>query len=204
MSEQKQIDPDTGWSVGYVGQPGGFLFNLLEPEQHSNGKHKLNLLDMCRALGNTHRFNGNTKSNTAWHSMMVANRAMELAGCAGKPALIRKRVYKLGLIHDLHEALTGDISRPFKGACPAVKEVEAKVEAWLHAELGFTGMQGNSYVKQADQDVGDWEYREFMVMRRDARLYCTDHDGDDLYEALRDLNIDFLQNLIKEQACLPT
>lgn len=185
------IDPDTKHAVGYVGQPGGFLFNLLNPEEHSNGNHQLSLHDMCQALGHTNRFNGNTQSNTAWHSLRVADRAANLARLAGWSKEYCLHIYKLGLIHDLHEALTGDISRPMKAACPAIKEVEARVEAWLHAELGFTNEQGNPYVRKADMEIGMLEYEQFVVRLIPATEFSSSADWYELLSQLTQQNISF-------------
>lgn len=171
-----------------TGMPGGFMFDLADPERHLGGNHKLDLHSMCNALGQSGRFAGNSGTNTAWHSLEVAKLAKELAQKEGLPEEIQNLVYRQGLIHDIHEAITGDITRPMKAACPAIAELENRVAAVVRAELGFPPRM-HELVAKADTTVGTWEW-EYLV-RDQCSWSNSDNDGRLLYREIVICNIDF-------------
>ena len=73
-----------------------------------------------------------------------------------------------GLIHDLHEALVGDVSRPLKRLLPAYQEIENKAERFTQKLVQeYTGLFLESAfsspaIKQADNVLVLTEAKVFM------------------------------------------
>lgn len=78
--------------------------------------------DIAESLAKTARFRGHTRGfySVAEHSVFVA----ALAERDKQPTIVQRAC----LIHDAHEAYTGDVPSPLKWACPAFKKLEDKVE----------------------------------------------------------------------------
>jgi len=85
--------------------------------------------DIAESLAKTARFRGHTRGfySVAEHSIFVAS----LAELDKQPPIVLRAC----LIHDAHEAYTGDVPSPLKWACPAFKKLEDKVEHALRLAL---------------------------------------------------------------------
>lgn len=85
--------------------------------------------DIAESLAKTARFRGHTRGfySVAEHSCLVAT----LAARDGHPEIVKRAC----LLHDAHEAYTGDVPSPLKWACPAFKEIEKKIEHALRLAL---------------------------------------------------------------------
>lgn len=161
----------------------------------------LNLYDMCMALGRINRFNGNSECNVAEHSMNVASRAWNLTRERFRRAPRGWRgacqaAYIQGLVHDLHECIVGDITRPMKAASKgAVDTLEERVAGFVREQLGLP-RELSPLVKQADDEVGAEEYEDYIVHRQAYHGRRSAQAGSDLYWTLQSHGINF-----KGQAC---
>lgn len=90
----------------------GSYFDLLEPKPA-----QVRLEDVARALGRICRFAGHTKKHysVAEHSVLVAQHAMTLRNYTANSDH-RTALFMAGLLHDAHEAFTGDLTSPMKVA----------------------------------------------------------------------------------------
>jgi 5'-deoxynucleotidase YfbR-like HD superfamily hydrolase len=121
--------PDVDFYNGKVGTHSGRLINLYDPDPDD-----FNIRDIALGLSNLNRFNGQTRPgyNVAQHSVHVARMFEKL-----DPKL------RLGaLLHDAHEAYTGDIVRPIKGMPELkmpIREIEDRVTIAIFLRFGIFG-----------------------------------------------------------------
>lgn len=141
----------------------GIAFPLLKPEpQH------VRLRDISRHLAKINRFNGATREcySLAQHSLHVC----ELLTQRKAPPLTQL----CGLMHDAHEAYSGDISRPMKLALKArglpcnLADIEAEISFAIETALGIydsnliTSAKADADIARADDDVLSTEFRDLM------------------------------------------
>ena len=121
----------------------GVRFNLRDPDPAD-----VRIGDIAHHLARQCRYNGACRGflSVAQHSVVVARILDDRYG--------DMRLSLLGLLHDAHEAYTGDIVRGLKPLLPALREVEARVQAAVLAGLGVTPpTEGESrLVKSVDMD----------------------------------------------------
>ncbi len=92
--------------------------------------------DIARSLSRIARFTGHTLGdepyNVALHSVWVADVLETERGSGPLTAL-------LGLLHDAHEAYTGDISSPMKRAVghAAIAAIQGRLQQAIHVALGL-------------------------------------------------------------------
>lgn len=113
------------WILTHSGQK----FDLLSPQPE-----QVNIHDIAHALSHLCRFNGHTSEfySVAHHSLLVAS-------------IVHQRAPEhtlIALLHDAHEAYTGDITRPLKIALNEItegliSEIEGNVHQAICAHFGI-------------------------------------------------------------------
>lgn len=95
----------------------------------------IGLVSIVKALMGERRFRPSGPPGGEWnvvgHSLLVGLIFLRLRHHHGWPAEALEHV----LIHDLHEAILGDIPSPIKRYLPEMKKLEAEVDAGLRAYL---------------------------------------------------------------------
>ena len=119
--------------VHFIQTQSGVAFNLANPSPDM-----VDLDDIATALSYTVRFNGHTGTSysVAEHSVWVSRMCPPEA-----------RMH--GLMHDAHEAYTGDIVSPLKKLLPGIGAIEARIQKAIHTRLWITG-DYPEVVKEAD------------------------------------------------------
>ena len=130
------------WAQTYTGRAVDLLLPKVE---------QIHLDDICVALERLPRFNGHTTHpwSVAAHSLCVAD-ALELTGALPEPA---ERL--AALLHDAHEAYTGDIISPMQAAIDRteIRAIQAGLQQAIHQRFGLpASLPHNTIVaiKQAD------------------------------------------------------
>lgn len=90
---------------------------------------ELRIEDLAAPLANTCRFTGQVPIGR-WYS--VAQH------CVNASLIVAPEHAYNALMHDTAEAFTGDITRPYKEALPAIKELERTIESAMGERFGFT------------------------------------------------------------------
>lgn len=111
------------------------LFNYENPsfEGFSVEGLSLALSKLCRFTGHTRGF-----YSVAEHCVLVSR-------------MLPREIAVYGLVHDLHEAVMGDVNSPLKSMIPDYKAIENKVEAALMDWLGLIeSPEIRAAVKRAD------------------------------------------------------
>jgi uncharacterized protein len=138
----------------------GRRVEILNPRPDS-----INIADIAHALGNIPRFTGHTKTrwSVAMHSMLVAW-ILRLGNYS-------PRVQLLGLLHDAHEAYTGDVATPLKRALAlasidgkgALKRIEDGLDRAIHAHFDLIATGDDKLaIKAADLLALATEFRDLM------------------------------------------
>jgi 5'-deoxynucleotidase YfbR-like HD superfamily hydrolase len=102
----------------------GQYFDFAKPEcfEHS-------IEHIAESLANVRRFAGQSlEYNVAQHSCLVA----DIVACFPTSNL---RLVKRALLHDAHEAFTGDIPGPMKQFLTGLKALEVKIQAEIEKQL---------------------------------------------------------------------
>ena len=102
---------------------------------------------IAHALGRIRRFNGAAEWSVLDHSICVAQYAEQL--CPGS--------YSLGLLHDAHEAITGDIIGPLqrclsKSARDEIKEIQTLIDLRIRELVGIEYTCESRFEAVADAD----------------------------------------------------
>lgn len=119
----------------------------------------ISLDDIAKHLANTTRYTGATHWSVAAHSVytsMVAEAHGELP-----------YVQMWALLHDAHEAYTGDLSRPLKQllASPLLTQIEYTLDRAIRQALGLSQFHttvAEQIVKNYDQLMLDTEHKAFL------------------------------------------
>lgn len=133
----------------------GIMFNLAEPTPEM-----VSIRDIAYALSRIVRFNGHGDSiSVAQHSVMVHDDLYTNHGAGAGIAL-------LGLLHDAHEAYTGDLPTPLKGLLPGVHEVQERIQDAIHervfGEPYQVSMAARAMIKDSDiRSLKSEAYRMF-------------------------------------------
>lgn len=122
---------------------------------------------IARTLANEHRYAGNYGPySVAQHAVLVARMVGKLGGDSkGQLA---------GLHHDDTEAVTGDLPKPVKNACPDFKALEARLARAVDDRYDIR--TGANIVKQADLIVFCSEVSRLVPP--DAQWMYQDEVGD--------------------------
>lgn len=144
------------WSQVYSGRL--WYFDSPSPEDFT-------VTDLAHQLALTNRFHGATfrPYSVAEHSLFVA-RCLELDGRS-------PRFQLLGLLHDAHEAYSGDIVRPLKWVLDsegAIDDIESAEQAAIMAALGVP-----LQTKEEKKTVKLWD-NSMLLEERSALLRPTD------------------------------
>lgn len=126
---------------------------------------EVSVFDVSHALANLCRFNGHTRFHysVAQHSSLVSDFVMAESGSHA--------MAMLGLLHDAHEAYSGDVTRPLKvaleEAAPGlIAGIEGRIQAAILEWAGLSPMDAEaaaSLVKEADNVVLATEKRDVMT-----------------------------------------
>lgn len=144
------------WMLTYTGAQ----FDLLHADPLS-----ISLLDIAAALAKVNRFHGHTCRlySVAEHSLHVCNLMEREHGITSPAGLLA------GLMHDAHEAYTGDAGTPLKQALDSQTDggwskFEARVAGQVlqRFKLRDTMLQWRDEVKRADLQMLATERRDLM------------------------------------------
>lgn len=137
----------------------GVPFDLLDPESD-----QVVIADLVRSICRLPRYSAHTTSVYPWtvgaHSMLVAD---ILTHWCVPVAVIRE-----GLVHDLPEAIYGDMPTPVRIALDALgggdawRELRRRVDTVVRAELGLP-VREHPLVRRADQVALAIERRDLMA-----------------------------------------
>lgn len=146
------------WLTTSTGKP----FWVLDPRPED-----VDIEDIGHHLGMVARFGGACKFHytVAQHSIHVAAKVQPFL--EGTMAFEGK-AYLCALLHDAHEAYTGDNIRPMKMNIPDIKAMEDHVQAVIWEHFGLTEIwpQVKDAVKRADNVLLATEYRDVMPESR--------------------------------------
>ena len=103
-------------------------------------RYPLELSDIAWQLARINRFAGARTYSVAQHSILVADICQIHAVRLGWHERAVRRAYVMGLLHDAHEAITGDMPRPVQaalspGARSAWARLQQGVQVAIHAHL---------------------------------------------------------------------
>ncbi|KKN52298.1 hypothetical protein LCGC14_0613930 [marine sediment metagenome] len=115
------IDPEEGaWIQTYTGRK--FHFEL----EHRYPEQEISLTDIVHSLSQQTRFVGHTETfySVAEHSMLVSD-------------MVSDKNKLTALMHDAHEAYTGDVNKPFKTLLPQLKIYENQIMSDISAIFGL-------------------------------------------------------------------
>jgi len=112
---------------------------------------KINIADIAHALANTCRFGGHCREfcSVAQHSVLVSQ-------------LVPKERALAGLLHDAHEAYTGDIKTPVKRRFPMLQDWEEQWQDAIAEAFAIRELRHPS-VKHADGVALCIEARDLMA-----------------------------------------
>ena len=138
----------------------GYLFDILNPDPNM-----VDIEEIAHCLAYECRYNGHIPGNNflsvAEHSVFTCERIQrDVESGSVNVALI-------ALLHDAHEAYTGDIVAPLKRLLPEIKEIEKTIQEAIHTKYGIDEVSEKTarIVKRADEQAGDMERLIFSVMR---------------------------------------
>lgn len=138
----------------------GRYFDLEHPEQTPPDVH-----DIAFALARINRFTGARAYTVAEHSLHVSSLLWSSYQAAGQDPY---RGALLGLLHDAHEAYTGDISRPVQRALPvqamiAIQALRNRVQDEIWNVLRIPPPRPHEWEKihKADNQALEMERRHF-------------------------------------------
>jgi hypothetical protein len=128
--------------------------------------------DIAHALSQICRFNGHMSVpyDVASHSCNVQRLIQEWG--------YNREVQLYGLLHDAHEAYTGDFTRPLKSCLPGIKEIENNIQIVIFRHLGLIepSTQIEKVVKDADDYILALEARQYMKDTKEWNLVETKAD----------------------------
>ena len=147
----------------------GRIFDLANPSPGA-----IDPYDIASSLSKLCRFNGHTREfySVAQHSVLVALRAGELA-----EGIEEHETMRWGLLHDAHEAYTGDFTRPLKKLLETgpvalakgdrnvfpLRPVQGRIDAAILARFGVqVNAAAESLINRADIHVLAAERRDVM------------------------------------------
>jgi len=148
------------WRNAKFGTRSGYMFDILNPDPNM-----VDIEEIAHCLAYECRYNGHIPGDNflsvAEHSVAVCERIQrDVESGSVNVALI-------ALLHDAHEAYTGDIVAPLKRLLPEIRDIEASIQAAVHTKYGVDEVSEKTarIVKRADEQVGDLERLIFGVMR---------------------------------------
>lgn len=150
------------WRNAKFGTRAGYLFDILNPDPNM-----VDIEEIAHCLAYECRYNGHIPGDNflsvAEHSVAVCERIQRDVESGAV------NVDLIALLHDAHEAYTGDIVAPLKRLLPEIKGIEASIQAVIHTKYGVGEVSEKTarIVKRADEQVGDMERLVFANMMED-------------------------------------
>lgn len=148
------------WKNAKFGTRSGYMFDILNPDGNM-----VSIEEIAHCLAYECRYNGHVPGDNflsvAEHSVEVCERIQrDVESGSVNVALI-------ALLHDAHEAYTGDIVAPLKRLLPEIKEIEKGIQDIIHAKFGIDEVSDKTarVVKRADEQAGEMETLIFANMR---------------------------------------
>lgn len=143
----------------------GYMFDILNPDINM-----VSIEEISHCLAYECRYNGHVPGDNflsvAEHSIEVCERIQrDVESGSVNVALI-------ALLHDAHEAYTGDIVAPLKRLLPEIKDIERGVQAVINDKFGVGEVSDKTYrtVKRADEQAGELELLTFANMRENGEI----------------------------------
>jgi len=135
----------------YIQTYTGFHFDLQDPKPDT-----ISIIDIAQALSHINRFTGHTimPYSVAQHSLHASY-------------IVPPEFALEALMHDAHEAYTGDVSAPLKSLLPDYRALEKRIESAVRHKFGLPA-QMSPEVKRAD-----------MIMLATERALLLGDDGAD-------------------------
>lgn len=151
------------WKNAKFGTRSGYMFDLLTPDPNM-----VDIEEIAHCLAYECRYNGHIPGDNflsvAEHSVAVCERIQKdvESGSVNVPLI--------ALLHDAHEAYTGDVTAPLKRLLPEIREVERVIQEVVHTKYGISEVSEKTarVVKRADEQVGEMERMIFSNMREDG------------------------------------
>ncbi|MBE8232204.1 MAG: hypothetical protein HAW67_00615 [Endozoicomonadaceae bacterium] len=129
----------------------------------------ISLIDIGVSLSRQVRYNGHTTTNdhysVARHSLILADMVYDSTGS--------KDMEAVAFAHDFSEAYMGDIIRPIRSLCPALKKLEAELTESIFTRLKIKSKRIPTIVRDLDNLLLNLEMSHFF-----PKLY----KGDDIDE----------------------
>jgi len=148
------------WKNAKFGTRLGYQFDILNPDPNM-----IDIEEIAHCLAYECRYNGHIPGDNflsvAEHSVAVCERIQrDVESGSVNVALI-------ALLHDAHEAYTGDIVAPLKRLLPEIKEIERTIQEAVHTKYGIDEVSEKTArtVKRADEQAAELEMLQFVVMR---------------------------------------
>lgn len=129
----------------YIQTSVGIHFDLQDPKPEM-----VSIIDIARALSHINRFTGHTNKpySVAVHSLNASY-------------IVPPEFALEALLHDAHEAYTGDVSSPLKSLLPDYRALENRIESVVRQRFGLpAGMSPE--VKRADMIMLATERRDVL------------------------------------------
>ena len=158
----------------------GWMIDLTNPDPDA-----INITDIATSLARNNRYNGH--SNIPWsvasHSMLCVDFAQQFfSSDANKWMCLHI------LLHDAHEAYTGDIISPLKympGIKEAITEIEERLQQAIECafNIGTPSQSERAFIKMIDEYVLAIEAHHLMHSKgRDWNLRAVFKDALDLFD----------------------
>lgn len=129
----------------YIQTFSGVHFNLTDPQPDT-----IRIEDIAHALSQINRFTGHTHRpySVAQHSLQASY-------------IVPPQFALEALLHDAHEAYTGDVSAPLKSLLPDYRALEDRIEAAVRRRFGLPDTMSPE-VKRADMIMLATERRDVL------------------------------------------
>ena len=153
------------WRNAKFGTRSGYMFDILNPDPNM-----IDIEEIAHCLAYECRYNGHIPGDNflsvAEHSVAVCERIQKDVESGSV------NVNLIALLHDAHEAYTGDIVAPLKRLLPEIKEIEGGIQDVILAKFGIDEVSDKTTrtVKRADEQVGEMERLIFANMREDSGI----------------------------------
>ena len=148
------------WKNAKFGTRSGYMFDILNPDINM-----VSIEEISHCLSYECRYNGHVPGDNflsvAEHSVSVCERIQRDVDSGSV------NVYLIALLHDAHEAYTGDIVAPLKRLLPEIKEIEKGIQDVILSKFGINEVSDKTagVVKRADEQAGEMELLIFANMR---------------------------------------
>lgn len=157
-----QTSEESHWQSNYVRLTNGSKFYLMNPSKTKG----VRLVDLLVPIAEMSRYN--------FHLPMHYSVAEHCYYCSYRCS---QPLY--GLLHDLAEAIIGDLPSPIKVLCPDYKKVELRVEKWIYNVFGL----------DPHKIPGDLKTVDKRILTTEQLFFGRKADSIDTYPTYMDLKI---------------